>query len=152
MNKLALGMILLIGGGVAWRAMRSDAPEPKLLFDRFWVDHEPTQRDEKFKVFFVNGEEPFGRFVDRTTWTGAFELFHYHFLPSRDGELDFLFGRTNERQRIKYTARRCHEGGFDYCLELTGTTRGVQRYYSKRQWDPERDESAFVERLAASMK
>ena len=84
MKKLALGMILLIGGGLAWRAMHSDAPEPKLIFDRFWVDHMPPSRDEKFQLFFVNSDFPFGRFVVRTHWTGAFEVFHYHFIPNRD--------------------------------------------------------------------
>ncbi len=149
MKKLALGMILLVGGVVGWRALHSDAPDPKLVFDRFWVDHEPQGQNphEKFKVFFIASDIPIGRFVDRTPWTGVFELFHYHVLPKQPGALDLLFGHTMERQRITYTARRCSERGFDYCLEISGTSRGVQRYYSKKQWDQQRDEAAFVEAL-----
>ena len=112
----------------------SDAPQPKLLFDRFWVDHQPREPQEKFRVVFVSGREPFGQFVDRTPWTGAFELFHYHMVPHKDGVIDCIFGHTQERQQLSYTARPCHENGFDYCLELSGTSRGVKRYYSKKEW------------------
>jgi len=147
MKKLALGMILLIGGSVAWRMVRSDAPDPKLIYDRFWIDHEPRAPKEQFQVLFVNGEFPMGHFATRTMWTGVLEFFHYHIAPREDGVIDFLFGNTNERQRVKYTARRCHERGFDYCLEIAGTSRGVQRYYSKKEWDRETNEDAFAAQL-----
>ena len=147
MKKLALGMILLIGGALGVRAWHSDAPDPQLLYHRFWIDHEPRAPKEQFQVLFVNAEFPMGHFATRTMWTGALEFFHYHIVPREPGVIDFLFGHTNERQRVKYTARRCHERGFDYCLELAGTTRGVQRYYSKKEWDRDTDEDAFVARL-----
>lgn len=147
MKKLALGMILLVGGSVAWRMARSDAPDAKLIYDRFWIDHEPRAPKEQFQVLFVNGEFPMGHFATRTMWTGVLEFFHYHIAPREDGVIDFLFGNTNERQRVKYTARRCHENGFDYCLELAGTSRGVKRYYSKKEWDRETNEDAFVAKL-----
>jgi hypothetical protein len=134
MKKLALGMILLAGVGLGWRALRSDAPDPKLIFDRFWVDHEPRSPDEKFQPFFINSDFPFGRFVVRNMWRGQFEEFHYHVIPKQDGVLDLLFGSTREIQRIRYTAQPCHESGFDYCLDITGTSRGVKRYYSKKEW------------------
>jgi len=147
MKKLALGMILLIGGALGVRAWRSDAPDPQLLYHRFWIDHEPRAPKEPFQVLFVNAEFPMGHFATRTMWTGALEFFHYHIVPREAGVIDFLFGHTNERQRVKYTARRCHERGFDYCLEIAGTTRGVQRYYSKKEWDSETNEDTFVARL-----
>lgn len=134
MKKLALGLMLVAVGGVAWRTVRSDAPEAKLLFDRFWIDHEPRNPADKFLVMFVNGEHPFGHFATRTMWTGQWEAFHYHVVPREEGVMDFLFGATNERQRVRYTARRCHENGFDFCLEVTGSSRGVRRYYSKKEW------------------
>jgi hypothetical protein len=134
MKKLALGMMLLVGGGLAWRAMHSDAPDPKLIFDRFWVDHMPKSGDEKFQPFFINSEIPFGRFVVRSQWLGQFEEFHYHVIPREPGALDLLFGSTHEIQRVRYAARPCHENGFDFCLELSGTSRGVKRYYSRKDW------------------
>jgi len=136
MKKLALGMMLLVAGGLAWRALRSDAADPKAIFDRFWVDHEPKSADDKFQPFFINSEFPSGRFVVRTWFLGQFEEFHYHVLPKEPGVMDFLFGATHEIQRVRYTVRRCNENGFDYCLDLAGTSRGVKRYYSKKEWGP----------------
>jgi hypothetical protein len=147
MKKLALGMMLLVGGGLGWRAMHNDAPDPKLIFDRFWIDHMPRSPDEKFQPFFINSEVPFGRFVVRTQWTGAFEEFHYHVIPREPGVLDLLFGATREIQRVRYTARPCHENGFDYCLDLAGTSRGVKRYYSKKEWGPAHSEAEGLAKL-----
>jgi hypothetical protein len=147
MKKLALGMILLVAGGLAWRARRSDASDPKLAFDRFWVDHQPQNMEEKFQVFFMNSDFPFGRFVTRNTWTGAFEEFHYHVIPREEGVMDFLFGSTREIQRVRYTARRCNENGFDFCLDIAGSSRGVKRYYSKKEWGPAHSEEEAVARV-----
>jgi hypothetical protein len=147
MKKIALGMILLVGGGLAWRAWRSDAPDPKLVFDRFWIDHQPRDVEEKFQVFFINSEFPFGRFVTRTAFLGSFEEFHYHVRPREEGVLDFLFGSTREIQRVKLTAKSCNESGFDYCLDINGTSRGVKRYYSKKEWQQLKTEDALVDRV-----
>lgn len=141
MRRVVLGLALLVGVGYAWRSHRtihaSDAGDAKLLFHRFWIDHEPRTDKERFNVLFVNGEHPFGHFGVRDMWTANLEFFHYHALPAHDGELEFLFGATREKQRVRYVARRCSVDGFDYCLEISGTSRGVQRYYSKKGWDAE---------------
>lgn len=147
MKKLALGMMLLVAGGMAWRAVRSDAADPKLVFDRFWVDHMPQEPEDKFQVFFINSEFPFGRFVTRTAFLGQFEEFHYHVIPREEGVMDFLFGATREIQRVKLTARPCHENGFDYCLDVAGTSRGVKRYYSKKEWGQARSEEEGLAKL-----
>ena len=147
MKKLALGMMLLVGGGLAWRSMHSDAPDPKLIFDRFWVDHMPRSADEKFQPFFINSDFPFGRFVVRNQWLGQFEEFHYHVIPREPGVLDLLFGSTREIQRVRYAARPCHENDFDFCLELSGTSRGVKRYYSKKDWGAAHSEQEGLARL-----
>jgi hypothetical protein len=98
------------------------------------VDHAPSGPEDKFQAVWVNGERPFGNFATRTVWTGQWEGFHYHIAPREDGVIDFLFGATNERQRVRYTARACNENGFDFCLELSGTSRGLRHYYSKKEW------------------
>ena len=147
MKKIALGMMLLVAGGVAWRMVKSDAPDPKLIFDRFWVDHLPNSPNEKFQPFFINSEIPFGRFVTRTAFLGQFEEFHYHVIPKEPGVIDFLFGATREIQRVKYAARPCHESGFDYCLDIAGTSRGVKRYYSKKEWGPTHSEEEGLARM-----
>jgi hypothetical protein len=134
MKKLVLSLMLIAVGVVAWRALRTDASEAKLLFDRLWVDHQPRDQTESFQALFVNGERPFGNFSTRTIWKGQWEGFHYHVIPREDGTMDLLFGATNERQRVRYTARACNDNGFDLCLELVGTSRGPRHYYSKKEW------------------
>ncbi|HEY2749433.1 MAG TPA: hypothetical protein VGL86_32665 [Polyangia bacterium] len=146
MKKLALAIVVLVAAGALWRMRAHDAGQPKLLFDRFWVDHEPQGPREAFRVVFVNGEAPFGHFANRTMWTGQWEGFHYHVVPREDGVLDMLFGATNERQRVRYVARRCNDNGFDFCLDVSGTSRGVKRYFSKKEWEAHSD--ADVEAIA----
>ena len=50
-------------------------------------------------------------------------------------------------QRVHYTARRCAENGFDFCLELSGTSRGTRRYYSKKEWSVKSDDPETVRSL-----
>ncbi len=135
MKKSGLTLLLLLAlGGLGARSVLRDRPDPKLLFDRIWIDHEPREQHERFQALFVMGDRPFGNFGAQATWTGQWEAFHYHVVPREDGVLDLLFGATGERQRVRYSARRCSEKGFDLCLEISGSSRGVQRYYSKKQW------------------
>jgi hypothetical protein len=136
MKKLIVPMLLVVAVATwGWRWMhKSDAPAPKLLFDRFWVDHQPRDDHEKFQAMFVSGEHPFGHFATRTVWTGAWEGFHYHLVPREEAAMDMLFGHTREMQRVRWTAQPCHDGGFDFCLEIAGASRGVKRYYSRREW------------------
>jgi hypothetical protein len=141
MKNLLVSVVLLLIGGVAWRVVKHDAPDAKLLFGRFWVDHEPSDDQEKFQAMLVDGEHPFGHFATRTMWTGQWEGFHYHLVPREDGVIDLLFGATRERQRVRYVAHRCSEGGFDYCLDVTGSSRGVRRYFSKKEWEVRPGES-----------
>ncbi|MCU1277732.1 MAG: hypothetical protein JWM53_1278 [bacterium] len=141
MKKLLVAVVLMMLGGVAWRAVMRDAPEPKLLFGRFWVDHEPRDDKDKFQAVYVDGDHPFGHFAARTVWTAQLEFFHYHVIPREDGVIDLLFGNTRERQRVRYVARRCGDNGFDFCLDITGSSRGVKRYYSKKEWQARAGES-----------
>jgi hypothetical protein len=148
MKKLTIALLVVAAAGALWRARTSDAPNPKLVFDRFWIDHEPKSATEKFKVFFVDGGEPFGRIVDRTWWTGVWEGFHYHVVPREPGVIDAYFGNTGDWQRLRYVARPCHENGFDFCLELEGNARGAHRYFSKKEWGAH---AADLDRLAEQL-
>ncbi len=135
MKKLALTLSLVAVAVGAWRLLRTDRPDTKLLFDRYWVDHMPRDPKEKFQAVFVSGEYPVGNFATRTAWTGQWEGFHYHIVPREEGTFDIILPVTNEQQRVKFTARRCNENGFNYCLEISGCSRGVKKYYSKKEWD-----------------
>jgi hypothetical protein len=152
MNKLVIGVAVVLLGGIGWRALHRETPDPSLLFRQFWMDHEPRDDKERFSILFVNAEHPFGHFGARTVWTANLEFFHYHVIPKEPGVIDFLFGTTRERQRVRYTARACSERGFDFCLEINGSNRGVHRYYSKKEWriDNRESEDQLVERLFAA--
>ncbi len=134
MRRALVVTVLLAGGLFAWRAHRADAPDGKLLFGRFWIDHQPRSPKEQFQALFVNDRIPFGHFAVRDAWEAHVEFFHYHVVPKEDGVIDFLYGKTNENHRVRYLARPCNEQGFDYCLDISGTSRGVHRYYSKKEW------------------
>lgn len=143
----------------AWRVTRgSDAPaaahDDRLALDRIWIDHIPRNDRDTFQVFAAITQEPFGIFQATSQWKGAFELFRYE---AHGGEMRVVYPQTGEREKIKVNARACNEKGFDYCLELSGASRGVKRYYSLEGWvidgartaaDIERRAAELVERTA----
>jgi hypothetical protein len=145
MRRAVVALALVAGIAYGWRA-HEQAASAKIFFHRFWIDHMPREPKEKFNVFFINGEAPFGHFGVRDAWEAQLEFFHYHLVPRADGEIDFLFGKTNEIQRVKYRAHACDAPGFDYCLDLDGASRGVKRYYSKKQWGDANVDVTAVER------
>src|SRR5262249_28717562 len=105
-----------------------------LLFDRFWIDHEPKDQKDEFQALFVSGDHPVGHFAAQTIWAGRWEGFHYHVVPRQDGVIDVMLPSRGANGRGRYTARQCSEGGFDYCLDLSGSPRGVRRYFSRKSW------------------
>lgn len=128
---LAVAVVALIG----FFALRSkDEGISKLAFDQFWIDHTPTDPEEQMQTFYISGEHPIGRFATQTGWRGQWEGFHYHMLPRNAGELDLLFGTAPTRERAKLRATACSEAGFDYCLEISGSSRGVKKYFSRKEW------------------
>jgi hypothetical protein len=146
MKRLTVALLMVAAGAMGWRALRERA-EPKLLFDRFWIDHNPRDYKEQFLGLHVSGEYPVGNYSTRTTWTGRWEGFHYHVVPREEGAMDLMFPATNEHMRVKYRAWRCHENDFDYCLEISGSSRGTKRYYSKKAWETRSDDIAATARL-----
>jgi hypothetical protein len=138
MKKLLVAALLISVGGLAWRAAHRPSSEPKLLFDRFWVDRLPRDPGEEFHALIVHGEHPMGHFQTRTAWTGRWEGFHYHLSARENNALTALFPASKQQEKITWTVRRCNEQGFDLCLELTGASRGT-RYFSKQEWGSRTD-------------
>ena len=147
MKRLFVVGALLIASWLGWSALRDNDQDTRLIYDRFWVDHLPRAEKEQFQALFVSGESPVGSFSVRTGWTGRWEGFHYHVVPRADGVLDLLFPESKEIERVTFRARRCSDDGFDYCLDVSGSSRGARRYFSRKEWQSRSDSAAEARRL-----
>lgn len=106
----------------------------QLVLDRIWIDHIPKNERDTIHVFAAISEEPFGVFQAASTWKGNYELFRYE---ANGSELRVVYPQNNDRETVKHKARRCSENQMDFCLELSGSSRGVKRYYSRKGWEIE---------------
>jgi len=120
----------------------------RLAFDRAWMDHRPRSPSERWQSFWIISQHPVGGFNAGTFWKGGWERFQYR--RAGDGRLDAIF--QNDRERISYRAWRCDTDGFDFCLEIGGSSRGVKRYYSQRGWEIHQgaDAEARVREIASA--
>ena len=140
---LTLALLGTVSFG-AYRLLRSDEAKPaaapvaqeteQLTLDRIWIDHIPRNERDTIQVFAAITEEPFGVFQAASQWKGAHELFRYE---GHGNELRIIYPQNNDRDSVKHKASRCNEGSFDFCLELSGNSRGVKRYYSRKGWEIE---------------
>ncbi|MCX5742317.1 MAG: hypothetical protein NT062_07460 [Proteobacteria bacterium] len=137
MNKLVVVVVL---SATAWKwssSTSSEAPgaqvtDGKLALDRLWIDHLPKNDRDPIKVFLALTEEPVGIFQTASMWQGSYELFQYEAMGN---EIRAVFPQTRERETITTRASRCSDGGMDYCLELSGASRGTKKYYSMKGWE-----------------
>lgn len=120
--------------GLAGPGASADGDE--VLVGRIWLDHVPTKPNEHAEWFVVieqSAGEGQGVFSRASQFEGAFSVFGWK-APSR-GELVIEMLQDKTRHTVKYKAEKCAKDGFDFCLELSGAPKGVQRYGSKRGWE-----------------
>jgi hypothetical protein len=139
MNKLKLKQLLLltlalVGAVVLVRSWthRNDAADPTLVFDRVWIDELPRKPQQTFNTFIAATEEPFGLFHTGSQWKGSYEVFAHKASGDR---LRVVYLQSNESETVKVRAWACKERKMDYCLEITGASRGVKRYHSMDGWE-----------------
>jgi len=108
--------------------------DTKLALDRIWIDHMPKSERDMIQVFAALSEDEFGVFQQTSVWKGNFELFRFQW---KDGQIQAVFPQDNDKEKITVKARPCSEGQMDYCMEVSGTSRGVKKYYSKKGWEIE---------------
>jgi hypothetical protein len=134
MGTVSYGAYRMIGSDDA----KSEAPVvqdgEQLVLDRIWIDHIPKNDRDTIQVFAAISEEPFGIFQAASSWKGNYELFRYE---SNGNTLRIVYPQSNDRETVKHNARRCTENQMDFCLELSGGSRGVKRYYSRKGWEIE---------------
>jgi hypothetical protein len=137
MKKLMVAGVLVaaVFGGWRWRHTATDGHGRNLAINRLWVDHLPANERDVFNVFIVHAPEGMGGgvggFAEETMWKGQIERFRFDIDADT---LHAVFPWTDTHEDIKLTARPCHEQGMEYCLELSGTSHGVSRYYSRTGW------------------
>lgn len=135
MNKLLILAAIATTGYAGVRLLSSEPrarDTEQLALDRLWIDHMPRTETDTIQAFVALTEEPVGVFQAASMWKGQHELFvHEH----HGNELRIRYPQNNEREKVKLEARRCDAKGWDYCLEIKGSSRGVKRYYSMEGWE-----------------
>ena len=138
MRKLIVLLLIVIGVYFLWRWWNGPDQSvadrgQKLFYDRLWVDHLPKDERDELQAFAAITDEPIGIFQKASAWRANYELFRYE--PAGDGKATLLYPQTREKERIAYRATQCNEKGFDFCLEVTGNSRGTRRYFSQKGWE-----------------
>ena len=122
-----LALVRWVGG-----ARDAEPSDPALVLDRLWVDQLPTRPEDTVNVFAAITRQPVGAFQFASQWKGGYEIFQY---TASDSDLRIVYPHTGEKEKVKARAWKCKERDMDYCLQLTGASRGVKRYYSQRGWE-----------------
>ena len=135
MKKLLI-LVLAVGatfGAWRWRsAGDAHATDSKLAFNRIWIDHMPRNDKDVINLFVLIDSDAVGVFQATSAWKGSYEIFRYE---ANGDEVRMVFPQNNEKSKAKVSARKCSDKGFDYCLDLDGSSRGVHKYYSIEGWE-----------------
>jgi hypothetical protein len=135
MRRTIIVLCVVVAAVALWRWQTAEPARGgrAVFFDRVWIDHMPKGETDPMQFFFALTKQRLGVFEERTAWRGAFEMFTYE--TREDGEVRMRFPQTRTDDRVVYSAKACHEGDFDFCLTVRGSSRGVKRYYSRRGWE-----------------
>jgi hypothetical protein len=119
---------------VAWGLWHgSEHSGPELLLNRVWVDHLPSGANDAVELFVAIDDEHMGAFQKASQYEGEWALFRHD--TKADGVLRLTFPQRDSSHDVRYQARACDEPGWDYCLTLEGSPRGVAQYRSRRGWE-----------------
>ncbi|HEX3477740.1 MAG TPA: hypothetical protein VHT91_22115 [Kofleriaceae bacterium] len=125
-----IAVVVVVASLWGWKRAAHSA-ENRLVVDRIWIDHIPRNERDTIRVFAAVSEHAVDVFQATSQWRGGFEAFRFE---ASGGELHLLFPQTGDRETVRAKARRCNEGGMDFCLELDGASRGVKRGASFTRW------------------
>jgi hypothetical protein len=154
MKKLLVVVAIVVIGVVGWRvrshrapdALELDAQDGKsVLVDRLWLDHVPSGPRDAFNILALISEDNVGVFQNTTAYRGNYEMFQF----SRNG---WKFPQTGDVDKPTIRVVRCDEKGMDFCMDISGNSRGVHRYYSRKDWVIKSlaDEQALAAKLDAA--
>src|SRR5580704_4075596 len=150
MKKLLVVVVIAVIGVVGWRARSHCAPDVQdgpgdVLVDRLWIDHIPSSEREPFNILALISDDKLGVFQNMTAYRGSYEMFRW-------GGLGWKYPQTGETDKPKIRVRRCNENGMDFCMDISGNSRGVHSYYSRKDWVIKSlaDEQALAAKLDAA--
>jgi hypothetical protein len=134
MKKLIAVVVLVVAvyGVYRWQQAPTDGPKRNLVYNRMWIDHMPTSERDPFHLFGAFKPYSQGGFAVETRWHGEVERFRFE---AEGDELRAVFPWKGDRETIRVRAYRCEENDMDFCLEMTGSKRGTQKYYSRTGWE-----------------
>ena len=84
------------------------------------------------QAMFDTTEEGIGVFQNTSRWKGAYEGFRFE---ARGEEVRAVYPQSGDKEKFSARARKCNERGMDFCLDVSGTSRGTKRYYSREGWE-----------------
>ena len=142
---LILGLVVVAALALAWWRMGRDGDVS--VFDRIWIDQLPSKPKDTGNAFVAVTKQPMGVFQSASQYKGSFEIFSY---KASGDKLQIVYPQTDEKEKVAVRAWKCKERDMDYCLELSGATRGVKRYRSRRGW--EIDESTNLEKTMSRIE
>jgi hypothetical protein len=126
----AAALVRWVGGGGGDAS--DGGSDPSLILDRLWVDQLPTRPKDTANIFVAITRQSMGIFQSASQWKGGYEIFKY---TASGSELRLVYPQTDEKEKVKARAWQCKKRDMDYCLELTGASRGVKQYYSQNGWE-----------------
>ncbi|HEY1552313.1 MAG TPA: hypothetical protein VGG28_31015 [Kofleriaceae bacterium] len=117
-----------------------------ILVDQLWVDHLPRNERDPINVFVMLDEEKLGVMQNLTRYKGAYEMFEYG-----QGK-GFRWPQTGDVDKPSIRIHSCKDDGFDYCMDISGVSRGVKHYVTKKDWKVRSlaDEQALAAKLDAT--
>jgi hypothetical protein len=132
---LFLGALILGAWAIArWAGSgkTADGSDPSLVVNRLWVDRLPVKPKDTANIFATITRQKLGVFQSVSQYKGSYELFTF---TAVGGELRVVYPQTDQQETVQARAWKCKEEDMDFCLELTGASRGVKRYHSLDGWE-----------------
>lgn len=137
--------VMALGGYLVVRSQSSEslpgathdggAHDAKLLKDRVWLERLPKHDKDRIEVFVAlsakkgGRQGPVGAFEKVSMWEGHYQAFRYE---SEGQTMKVIFPQTGVTETLTVKATRCKEADMDFCLDVSGNGRGVNRYYSRK--------------------
>lgn len=149
---LVVASVAVVSVGRLRHANEREPASRDLLIDRLWVDRVPQRDTDTAQVFAMLSEQPVGVFSAASQWRGNHELFVFE---AHGNEVRVTYPQTREREKVTAKAQRCDNApdrDMEFCLVLSGASRGVKRYYSREGWEIDRGASiAQVQQRIATL-